>query len=167
MDRRRNLMRIGVGAAVAALFLGACSSSNDTGSSPTTAVPTTEAPTTAAPTTEGTPIAVLVGEIDVNTQYMTLDSATAPAGTVTFTVTNEGVKKHEFVVLATDTPVDQLTVKGDEVVEDDYTSPGEIGDLPPGDTLTLTVDLAAGPYALICNLKGHYRMQMYAAFTVT
>jgi len=167
MNRRRNLTTmIVVGASATALFLSACSSSSS--STPTAAAPTSEAPTTAPPVaTDGTPIAVAVGEIDVNNQYMTLDSSTAPAGTVTFTVTNEGVKKHEFVILATDTPVDQLTMKNDEVVEDDYTSPGEIGDLPAGDTQTLTVDLEAGPYALICNLKGHYRMKMYAAFTVT
>lgn len=169
MDHRRNLSRmIVVGAAASALFLAACSSSSSSGSSPTTAVPTTEAAgSTPSTTTEGTPVAVSLGEIDVNNMYMKVDQATVSAGTVTFTVTNEGVKKHEFVVLAADTPVDQLTVKGDEVVEDDYTSPGEIGDLPAGDTQTLTVDLKAGPYALICNLKGHYRMKMDTAFTVT
>ena len=99
--------------------------------------------------------------------YMNVDPASVAAGTVTFTVTNEGVKKHEFVVLQTDANPDKLTVEGDEVVEDDYDSPGEIGDLPAGATDTLTLDLPAGNYVLICNLKGHYRMGMYAPFTVT
>lgn len=169
MDHRRKLSTmIVLGAAASALFLAACSSSSSGGSSPTTAASTTEATgSTPLTTTEGTPVAVSVGEIDLNNMYMKVDQATVPAGTVTFTVTNEGVKKHEFVILSTDTPLDQLAVEGDEVVEDDYTSPGEIGDLPAGDTQTLTVDLTPGPYALICNLKGHYRMKMDTAFTVT
>jgi len=98
---------------------------------------------------------------------MTLDSDTVPAGTVTFTVVNEGVKKHEFVVMSTDTSTDKLKVKNDEVVEDAYTAVDEIEDIVPGSTETLTVDLAPGHYALICNLKGHYRMGMWADLTVT
>ena len=47
---------------------------------------------------EGAPVAVAVGETDVQHMYMNVDQATVPAGTVTFTVANEGVKKHEFVV---------------------------------------------------------------------
>jgi uncharacterized cupredoxin-like copper-binding protein len=85
---------------------------------------------------------------------------------VTFEVTNEGTKTHEFVILSTDTPADQLTMKGDEVVEDDYEAVDEIEDIPGGETGTLTVDLASGHYALICNVKGHYRMGMYTDLTV-
>ncbi len=152
------------------LILAACSSSDSsstTTTSPTEAAATTasEAPTSAA--TEGTPVAVTVGETDVQHMYMKLDTGTVPAGMVTFSVANEGVKKHEFVVLSTDIMAGDLPLKGDEVVEDDYVAIDEIGELPPGETLTLTVDLAAGHYALICNLKGHVRMGMYADLTVT
>jgi uncharacterized cupredoxin-like copper-binding protein len=149
-------------------LLSACSSSSS--SSTTSAAATTPAETstsTSSSMAEGTPVTVLVGETDVQNMYMKVDPTSVAAGTVTFTVTNEGVKKHEFVVLQTDANPDTLTVKGDEVVEDDYDSPGEIGDLPAGATDTLTLDLPAGKYVLICNLKGHYRMGMYAPFTVT
>ena len=160
-------------AVVAALtmVLAACSSSDS--SSTTAATSATEAPTTAAteaPTSaavEGTPVAVAVGETDVQHMYMTIDPATVAAGSVTFTVVNEGVKKHEFVILQTDVMAADLPIKGDEVNEDDYVVVDEIGDLPPGETGTLTVDLAPGHYALICNLKGHMRMGMYADITVT
>jgi len=157
-------------AIVAALtmVMAACSSDESSSAADVTEAPTTaatEAPTSAA--VEGTPVAVAVGETDVQNMYMTIDPTTVPAGTVTFTVVNEGVKKHEFVILSTDVMAGDLPLKGDEVVEDDYTAIDEIGDLPPGDTQTLTVDLAAGHYALICNLKGHVRMGMYADITVT
>jgi len=67
---------------------------------------------------EGTPVAVAVGETDVQNMYMTIDPTTVPAGTVTFTVVNEGVKKHEFVILSTDVMAGDLPLKNDEVVEE-------------------------------------------------
>ena len=168
MKRTTLLLKVAAAVAALTLVLVACSS-ND--SSTTTDSTTTEAPTSAteAPTSvaaEGTPVAVAVGETDVQNMYMTVDPDTIPAGTVTFTVVNEGVKKHEFVILSTDVMAADLPLKGDEVVEDDYNAIDEIGELPPGETHTLTVDLEPGHYALICNLKGHVRMGMYADITV-
>ena len=51
----------------------------------------------------------------------------------------------------------------------------EIEDIPVGDSETLTVDLDAGPYVLICNivqkeeggLEAHYSEGMRAGFTVS
>ena len=60
------------------------------------------------------------------------------------------------------------TGEGMEVVD-------EIEDIPIGDTPTLTVDLAAGSYVLICNilqeepdgtLEAHYSVGMRTGFTV-
>ena len=168
MSRTKLLLKGTVAVVALTMVMAACSSDESSSAADVTEAPTTaatEAPTSAA--AEGTPVAVAVGETDVQNMYMTLDTETVPAGTVTFTVVNEGVKKHEFVILSTDVMAGDLPLKGDEVVEDDYTAIDEIGDLPPGDTQTLTVDLAAGHYALICNLKGHVRMGMYADLTVT
>jgi uncharacterized cupredoxin-like copper-binding protein len=170
MSRRMQLITVVAAVSLVAL-LSACSSSSS--SSTTSAAATTPTETSTSTSTssssaaEGTAVAVTVGETDVQHMYMKVDPASVAAGTVTFTVVNEGVKKHEFVVLQTDANPDKLTVEGDEVVEDDYDSPGEIGDLPAGATDTLTLDLPAGKYVLICNLKGHYRMGMYTPFTVT
>ena len=162
---KRSLRAVAAVAAVAALTLtlAACSSS----SSAPTGAPTTQAPTTSVSlTTEGTPVGVTVGETDVQHMYMNVDSTTVPAGSVTFSVANEGVKKHEFVVLSTDVMAADLPLTGDEVVEDDYTVIDEIEELPGGETLTLTVDIQPGHYALICNLKGHVRMGMSSDITV-
>lgn len=165
--RRATLLLKGL-AAVAAmtLVLAACSSSDSSSTVATDATTTTatEAPTSAA--AEGIAVAVAVGETDVQNMYMTLDTETVPAGTVTFTVVNEGVKKHEFVILSTDVMAADLPLEGDEVVEDDYVAIDEIGEIPPGETMTITVELEPGHYALICNLKGHVRMGMYADLTV-
>jgi uncharacterized cupredoxin-like copper-binding protein len=165
MSRRMQLITVVAAVSLVAL-LSACSSSSSS-STASSAAPTTTSTSTSSSASEGAPVAVTVGETDVQHMYMKVDATSVAAGPVTFTVTNEGVKKHEFVVLQTDANPDKLTVEGDEVVEDDYDSPGEIGDLPAGTTDTLTLDLPAGSYVLICNLKGHYRMGMYTPFTVS
>jgi uncharacterized cupredoxin-like copper-binding protein len=100
----------------------------------------------------------------------------APAGDVTFAVTNDGPDDiHEFVVLKTDLdpadlPVDENGVvseegEGIEVID-------EIEDIPVGDSQDLTVSLDAGSYVLICNIwspdegEAHYMLGMRVAFTV-
>jgi len=43
----------------------------------------------------------------------------------------------------------------------------EIEDIEAGTSPTLTVDLDAGSYVLICNITGHYDAGMHTALTVT
>lgn len=117
----------------------------------------------------GTSIAVTVGETDPENMYLTLSSNSAPAGAVTFSITNEGQKVHEFVVLKTDTMAADLPYDeaADEVVEKEDEVVDEIEDMDAGSTYTLTVDLEPGHYAIICNLEGHWRMGMRIDFEVT
>jgi uncharacterized cupredoxin-like copper-binding protein len=42
----------------------------------------------------------------------------------------------------------------------------EVDDIEGGSTQSLTVNLDAGSYVLICNLPGHYGQGMLAGFTV-
>jgi uncharacterized cupredoxin-like copper-binding protein len=140
--------------ATLALLLAAtgCGSSGDT----TTDRATTGTATAAKATT---------GPIDVVMKEFTLVPAPAAtaAGKVTFNVSNKGRLKHEFVVVKTDKPADQL-LKGSEA--DETGNVGEIGDLPPGSSKNLSLMLKAGHYALICNVKGHYKAGQHADFTV-
>ena len=85
------------------------------------------------------------------------------AGRVAFKVRNAGSIKHEFVVLRTDKKASDL-LKGNEA--DEAGNVGEIGNLQPGQTKTLSLNLKAGHYALICNLPGHYKLGQHADFTV-
>ena len=101
---------------------------------------------------------------------ITLDANSAEAGEVTFDVTNEADQTHEFVVLKTDIAEDQLPTD-DAGDVDEAGDPGielidEIEDIAGGATPTLTVNLEAGNYVLICNLPGHYAEGMHASFTV-
>jgi len=97
---------------------------------------------------------------------MDLGGAIAKAGDVTFSVENKGANKHEFVIVQTDDAPDALPVEDGEVEEDSLTVADEQEDIAPGTTATLTTDLEAGSYVIICNVEGHYEAGMHTAFTV-
>ena len=93
-------------------------------------------------------------------------STSAAAGTVTFDVSNDGTQVHEFVVVKTDTAADALTVVDNKIDESVLTPVDEIEDIAVGATPSLTVDLAAGHYVLLCNIETHYEQGMHADFDV-
>jgi uncharacterized cupredoxin-like copper-binding protein len=95
-----------------------------------------------------------------------LASSTAPAGSVTFNISNEGPSIHEFVIIKTDQAPDALPVKDGEVDEDQLQVVDEQEDIAPSTTGVLTTNLDAGAYVIICNIPGHYQQGMHAAFTV-
>jgi uncharacterized cupredoxin-like copper-binding protein len=117
--------------------------------------------------------------VDVTVQEFAVVPAedSVEAGQVTFNVTNTGPDDtHEFVVIRTDLAPDALPTdengavteegEGMEVVD-------EIEDIAVGQSPSLTVDLTAGKYVLICNIfdeeeqEAHYKNGMHTAFTVT
>jgi uncharacterized cupredoxin-like copper-binding protein len=116
--------------------------------------------------------------VDVTLQEFAVipSEATVGAGEVTFDVTNEGPDDvHEFVVIRTDLSPEALPTVEDGSV--DEAGEGlevidEIEDIPVGDSSSLTVDLEAGNYVLICNIydatedEAHYQEGMRVAFTV-
>ncbi len=108
--------------------------------------------------------------IDVTESDYTIEAqpAEAPAGRFTFDITNDGPTTHEFVVIKTDLPADQLPVADSEVNEDDSRLQhiDEVEDIKAGDETSFTVDLAPGHYVFICNITGHYEMGMHTDFTV-
>lgn len=118
------------------------------------------------------------GAIDVTLQEFAVipASSSAPAGDVTFNVTNEGPDDvHEFVVFLTDLAPDALPTNEDGSVDEEGEGlelQGEIEDIAVDDTQSLTVDLTAGNYVLICNIydadeqEAHYQEGMRVAFTV-
>lgn len=104
------------------------------------------------------------------------DPASVPAGSVTFEATNDGPDDvHEFVVIATDLGITELPTVEDGSVDESGEGLeviGEIEDIPVGETQSVTLDLEAGPYVLICNIydadedEAHYQEGMRTSFTV-
>ncbi len=104
---------------------------------------------------------------------ITPDATSAPAGQVTFDITNEGTKVHEFVVFKTDLPAHELPTteeEGSTVVDEEGEGVelvDEVEDIAPGASATLTVELEPGNYVLLCNIPGHFAEGMHATFTVS
>jgi uncharacterized cupredoxin-like copper-binding protein len=73
-------------------------------------------------------------------------------------------------VFKTDLPPDQLPTNEDGDVDEEgegVEAIDEVEDIAGGSDAELTVNLDAGSYVVICNLPGHYRQGMHAAFTVS
>jgi uncharacterized cupredoxin-like copper-binding protein len=108
---------------------------------------------------------------------ISLSSTTHAAGAITFNITNNGDKEHEFVVRKTDLQSDALPLNADgEVSEDapeltEVGDPSELAEIKPGSTdNTLTVTLQPGHYVIFCNLHVeellHYQKGMHVDVTV-
>ncbi len=109
---------------------------------------------------------------------MSLSSTNLKAGDITFNVTNNGDKEHEFVIRKTALQSDSLVLNADgEVSEDDPSltpvgDPSELAEIKSGSSdRTITVKLQPGHYVIFCNLHVndllHYKKGMHIDFTVS
>ena len=104
------------------------------------------------------------------TMGMRLSPQSAPAGEVTFIVKNSSKDTiHEMIVMYRQDPTKLLPLIDNEnrVDEDKAGDKGEVSELNPGQSGSLTVTLAPGKYVLVCNVPGHYEAGMWAEFEVT
>ena len=149
--------------ATACLAIAACSAA-------ATASPSASSPA-AASSGAGTAVAVTLSEWAVANQ-----PASVPAGSVTFTATNDGPDDiHEFVVIKTDLSLTELPTDETGAVDESgggMEVMGEIEDIAVGASEELTLDLDPGAYVLICNIydeteqEAHYQEGMRSALTV-
>lgn len=106
----------------------------------------------------------------IHSMHIALDHESVPAGAVTFRAVNQSKDQvHELIVVRSDPaqkvlPYDE---KKAEVVEKRIKHLGEISDLKPGASGSITLNLKPGSYVLICNQPGHYKAGMTTAFSVT
>ena len=154
-----------------ALLLAAC------GTDPTptpvpTATPTPEPTATPTPTPEPTATpepAVSEVSIELGSYFVTPSVASVPAGTVNFTVNNPDTRAHVFIVIKTDLAPDMLVMAG--TAADPAASGTVLGTimrdrLGAGASASISFELDAGSYVLICNRGSHYSRGMTVAFTV-
>jgi len=121
----------------------------------------------------GSTVEVTLQEFAVST-----GSGSAPAGSVTFEVTNDGPNDpHELVVVKTDLSPTELPTNDDGSFNESGEGVeliNEIEEFPVGNTESITLDLEAGSYVLLCNLveeeegatEAHYAEGMRTGFTV-
>jgi uncharacterized cupredoxin-like copper-binding protein len=95
---------------------------------------------------------------------------TVHTGIVKFNVTNSSKDTiHEMIVMYLADPSKPLPYISAEnrVDEDKAGDKGEVSELDPGKSGSLTVTLQPGKYLLICNVPGHFAAGMWTEFTVT
>jgi uncharacterized cupredoxin-like copper-binding protein len=110
---------------------------------------------------------------------ISLSSTNIKAGAITFNVSNNGDKEHEFIIRKTDLQSDKLPLNADGsgTVSEDAPEltvvgdPSELGEIKSGSTdRTITVTLQPGHYVIFCNLHVtdllHYQKGMHVDFTV-
>jgi uncharacterized cupredoxin-like copper-binding protein len=119
------------------------------------------------------------GTVNVTLQEFSVatDPGTVDAGEVVFEATNDGPDDvHEFVVFQTDLGPTELPTDENGAVDEageGLELIGEIEDIPVGETQSVTLDLEAGNYVLICNIwdedeqEAHYQEGMRTTFTVS
>jgi uncharacterized cupredoxin-like copper-binding protein len=96
------------------------------------------------------------------------DVTTVPAGKVTFNVTNAS-KDIVHEMLVSPLPADgQLPYVAAEYRVDEEAAGhlGEVSELDPGQTGSLTLDLTPGKYILFCNIPAHFMNGMWTVVTV-
>jgi uncharacterized cupredoxin-like copper-binding protein len=111
----------------------------------------------------------MMGKMNMAIMSIVTDQKTVPAGKVTFNVTNVSKEtQHEMLV----SPVkDENTVlpyveNENRVDEEASGDLGEVSELDPGKSGSLTLDLKPGLYILFCNIPGHYTAGMWTMLTV-
>ena len=109
------------------------------------------------------------GNMKMAIMGITVDKATVPAGKVTFDVKNISKETvHEMLV----SPIKGADVtlpfiaNENRVDEEASGDLGEVSELDPGKSGSLTLDHKPGLYALFCNVPGHFTAGMWTTIEV-
>jgi len=98
-----------------------------------------------------------------------VSAKSANAGEVTFAIANFGTMAHEFLVVKTDIPLGEIPLGSNNRFDEEAKSlnvVAEISEWQPNAAGVLKVKLEPGNYQLLCNIAGHYKNGMHAAFEV-
>lgn len=100
---------------------------------------------------------------------VTASPSTVPAGEVTFVASNKSADfTHEMILVKLSDPLSPLPyVTADTRVDEAAAGHlGEVSELEPGKSGSLSMKLDPGTYMLFCNLPGHYMAGMWTTIKV-
>jgi len=104
--------------------------------------------------------------VDLKEYAITLSVSSIKAGSIKFGIRNNGTMVHDFDLFKTDLPIDKLPVDtGSAKVKLDGLVKQMIN-ISANRSTTITADLTAGRYVIICNVAGHYQLGMRAELQV-
>ncbi len=107
--------------------------------------------------------------------WLSADTASAPAGTVTFVASNFGRLNHELLILPVPSDGRGTRPAGTNGKIDESSSLGEasltcgsgVGNgISPGTRSWVTMNLTPGTYELLCDIPWHYANGMFTTITV-
>ena len=93
----------------------------------------------------------------------------ANAGTVNFTMKNDGTVPHEFLVVKTDIEGGKIPLTDENRFDEEADGIEVVDEIPewdPGEIGKLSLELDPGNYQLLCNIAGHYKAGMWREFEV-
>jgi hypothetical protein len=105
-------------------------------------------------------------EVIVNEWSVSANRGAVEAGAVQFTVKNQGTVDHQFIVVRTDDPVEELPVVDGNVALEQVDVVADVSPFQPGHERNLDASLVPGDYVLLCNVPGHYAGGMRTLFAV-
>lgn len=106
--------------------------------------------------------------IDLAEFTLKASAVSAPAGTVNFSAKNGGANNHELVIVRSNAAPGSLALNAANGVDEAQIQIVKRMDrIAGGASGTLSADLTAGTYILLCNVGTHYSRGMNIAFTVT
>ena len=116
-----------------------------------------------------------VVNLDLFEYQIVPDLDAVAAGSVTFNASNVGGATHELVIIRTDVAPDALPVIENHVADEsaeEIAVIGRIEEFAAQSDASITIDLEAGSYVLICNIvedtgTSHYEEGMHRAFTIS
>lgn len=109
------------------------------------------------------------GDMKMAPMSILVSNKFAVTGKVTFNVTNQSKTMiHEMLVAPIkDEKAELAYVKAENRVDEVKAADlGEVSELDPGKSGTVTLDMKPGKYILYCNIPGHYAMGMWTILEV-
>jgi uncharacterized cupredoxin-like copper-binding protein len=104
--------------------------------------------------------------IDMKEYAITVNPATVKAGVVKFGIRNLGTMVHDFDLIKTDLAPDKLPLDGGTAKAKTDGLVKQMINIAANRSTTVSADLAPGHYLIICNVAGHYQLQMRAELKV-
>lgn len=104
--------------------------------------------------------------VDMKEYSIALSVATVKAGAVKFGIRNNGTMVHDFDLIRTDLALDKLPIDSGAAKARDDGLVKQMINIAANRSATLSANLTAGHYVIICNVAGHYQLGMRAELKV-
>ena len=104
--------------------------------------------------------------VDMKEYSITLNVSSVKAGSVKFGIRNGGTMVHDFDLYKTDLPLDKLPIDGGSAKVKMDGLVKQMTNIAANRSTTISADLAAGRYVIICNVAGHYQLGMRVSLQV-